>query len=127
MVVLATLAGTLPLAEHEKHAGGTVKVVGEVIDTVCYVSHASRGPDHLECGRDCAAKGISLGILEGKTGRVLISMPVDHSSPNEKLLDFIARRVQVEGTVFRRGGLAGIFVQAVREAPGAAATKRNQP
>lgn len=113
------------LSAHEKRESGATKIVGEVIDTVCYVSHDSRGPDHLECARDCAAKGISLGIREEKTGRVYISLPVDHSNPNQKLLEFIARRVEVEGTLFSKGGLTGIFVQSVRELPARTSSRRN--
>ncbi len=113
--ILALIFFVTTLSAHEKHRSNETTLVGEVIDTVCYVSHDSRGPAHLECARDCANKGISLGILEEKTGRVYISLPVDHSNPNAKLVEFIARRVEVEGTVFRKGGLTGIFVRLVRE------------
>lgn len=110
------LATTMGLPAHEGHAGKT-KIVGEVIDTVCYVSHDSRGLDHAECARECAKLGISLGVLEEKTGRVFISLPVDHSNPNAKLLDHIAQRVEVTGTVYSKGGLRGIFVESVRQLP----------
>ncbi len=113
--ILALIFFVTTLSAHEKHTSAETRLVGEVIDTVCYVSHESRGPAHLECGRDCANKGISLGILEEKTARIYISLPVDHSNPNAKLAGFLARRVEVEGTVFRKGGLTGIFVRSVRE------------
>lgn len=116
LLVLAAAVAAAALLAHEGHSGKT-KIVGEVIDTVCYVSHDSRGADHAECARVCAREGISLGILEEKTGRVYLSLPVDHSNPNAKLLDHIAQRVEVEGTPYRKGGLHGIFVEAVRELP----------
>jgi hypothetical protein len=119
-LMLLLLLGAVGLWGHEKHGSSQVKLVGEVIDTACYVSHGSRGPEHLECARECAAQGIPLGILEEKTGRVFLSLPADHSNPNAKLLDFIARRVEVEGMVFSKGGLRGIFVQSVRELPASA-------
>ncbi|MBI1983698.1 MAG: hypothetical protein HYS61_05830 [Acidobacteria bacterium] len=119
ILMLAIALGALAAFSHEQHESREVKLVGEVIDTACYVSHDSRGPDHLECARECAAQGISLGILEEKTGRVYISLPVDHSNPNAKLTEFIAKRVEVKGTVFTKGGLKGLFVQSVRELPAA--------
>lgn len=116
IILAVTLLAAMALRAHEGHSAKT-KIIGEVVDSVCYVSHDSKGADHAECARDCARQGISLGILEEKTGRVFISLPVDHSSPNAKLLDHIARRVEVEGTVFSKGGLRGIFVESVRVLP----------
>lgn len=117
MLAAALAVATVGLSPVEGHTGNRTKLVGEVIDTVCYVSHDSRGADHVECARECAAQGISLGILEEKTGRVYVSLPVDHSSPNAKLLAHIARRVEVTGTIFSKGGLWGIFIESVKDLP----------
>lgn len=122
-LVLAMVVGTISLGAHEKHGTSAGRVVGEVIDTVCYVSHDSRGPEHLECARECAKNGVSLGILEEKTGRIYLSLPVDHTNPNDKLMKFIARRVEVRGQVFRKGGLTGFFVESVRELPASGSSK----
>lgn len=122
ILIAVLLAGSTTLAAHDQGGSRDVTLVGEVIDTVCYVSHESRGADHAECARECAEGGIPLAILEEKTGHVFLSLPVDHSNPNEKLLQFIAKRVEVKGTVFTKGGLKGVFVQSVRELP--AATSR---
>lgn len=116
LLVLSAAVMAIGLIAHEGH-GGKTKIVGEVIDTVCYVSHESRGPEHAECARMCAREGISFGILQEKTGRVFISLPVDHSNPNAKLLDYVAQRVEVTGTVYSKGGLNGIFVESVRQLP----------
>jgi hypothetical protein len=51
--------------------------------------------------------------LEEKTGRVYLSLPVDHSNPNAKLKDFIAEKVRVKGTIYSKGGLTGIHVKRV--------------
>lgn len=122
-LMVVVVVGGIGLFAHEKQGSRATKLVGEVVDTVCYVSHDSRGREHLECARECAAKGISLGILEEKTGRVYISLPVDHSNPNAKLLEFIARRVEVQGEIFNKGGLRGIFVQSARELPASTPTQ----
>jgi hypothetical protein len=103
------------LHAHDPKGKSEVTLVGEVIDTVCYVHHESRGPDHAECARECAEEGIPLAILDEKTGQVYLSLPVDHSNPNSKLVAFIAKRVEVKGTAYTKGGLRGIHVQSVRE------------
>ncbi len=124
MVIFGVLS--LQLHGHEEHPSSSTKLVGEVIDTVCYVSHNSRGPEHLDCANYCAGKGISLGVLEEKTRRIYISLPVDHSNPNAKLMEFIARRVEVQGEVFSKGGLTGIFVRSVRELPAQAPSSQTK-
>lgn len=113
--LLMTGAWALGHEPHEPKAK-EVTLIGEVIDTVCYVSHESRGSEHVSCARACAEQGISLGILEEKTGKVYISMPVDHTNPNAKLMNFIAQRVKVTGTVFSRGGLTGIYIKKIEPA-----------
>lgn len=113
--LLALSAGQLVAHEgHEHGASHPMTITGEVIDPVCYLSHDSRGPDHAECARMCAKNGIGLGILQDKTGTIYVSLPVDHSNPNAKLLDYAGQHVEVKGTVFRKGGLVGISVESVR-------------
>ena len=111
-------------AGHEGHEenGAEKTLVGEVIDPVCYVSHDSRGAEHAACARTCAKLGVTLAILEEKTGKIYLSLPVDHTNPNAKLFDHIAQRVEVKGLLFQKGGLTGIFVQSVRELSRRAAT-----
>ncbi len=113
-------------AGHERGASHQVTITGEVIDPVCYLSHDSRGPDHAECARMCARNGVGLGILQDKTGTIYVSLPVDHSSPNAKLLDYVGQRVEVKGTMFRKGGLTGIFVEEVKP-PGNSPTRKANP
>ena len=116
IAVLLTLSAR-QLVAHEGHEHGVshpATITGEVIDPVCYLSHDSRGPDHTECARMCAKNGIGLGILQDKTGTIYVSLPVDHSNPNAKLLDYAGQHVEVKGTVFRKGGLTGISIDSVR-------------
>lgn len=124
-LIAAVLAGSSMLLAHDPSGEGGITLVGEVIDTVCYVHHESRGPDHAECAKECAEEGIPLAILEEKTGQVYLSLPVDHSNPNSKLLEYIAKRVEVKGTAYTKGGLRGIHVQSIREL-GAAGKKETK-
>lgn len=114
-VLLSLSVGQLVAHEGHEHGGShPATITGEVIDPVCYLSHDSRGPDHAECARMCAKNGNALGILQDKTGTIYISLPVDHSNPNAKLMDYAGQHVEVKGTVFRKGGLTGISIDSVR-------------
>ncbi|MBI3951006.1 MAG: hypothetical protein HY314_11195 [Acidobacteria bacterium] len=117
IVLSVTLAMALGVyAQHSHNDKGTSKdvtLVGEVIDPVCYLSHGSTGKDHMKCAEYCVKQGMSLGILEDKTGQVYVSLPADHSNPNAKLKDFIAEKVKVTGTVYSKGGLTGIHVKNI--------------
>ncbi len=115
LLSIVFIVGVSVWAQHA-HPSGTTRemtIVGEVIDPVCYLSHGSTGKAHRKCAEYCVRQGIPLGILEEKTGRVYLSLPVDHSNPNAKLKDFIAEKVKVTGTVYSKGGLTGIHVKRV--------------
>lgn len=106
--------------EHEKSQEKVkegVKLVGQVIDPVCYIRHDSMGKEHKECAIECAKQGIMLGILEEGTGKIYLSFPEGHGNPNEKLLEYVEERVKVTGTVYTGGGLTGIEVKTIKRAP----------
>ncbi|MCS6816822.1 MAG: hypothetical protein N0A16_05585 [Blastocatellia bacterium] len=112
----AMIVGVNAWGQHAHSRQGTSRettIVGEVIDPVCYLSHGSTGKAHRRCAEYCVRQGIPLAILEEKTGRVYLSLPVDHSNPNAKLRDFIAERVKVTGVIYSKGGLTGIHVKRV--------------
>jgi hypothetical protein len=113
-IILAVTLGVY--AQHSHNSKGTSKevtIIGEVIDPVCDLSHGSVGQEHKACAEYCVKQGISLGILEDKTGQVYVSLPADHSNPNAKLKDFIADKVKVTGTLYSKGGLKGLHVKTV--------------
>lgn len=94
-----------------------VKVVGHVIDPVCYIRHDSIGKEHKACALECAKQGITLAILEEKTGKIYLLFPEGHGNPNEKVLEYVEERVEVTGTVYTAGGLTGIEVKTIKRAP----------
>ena len=54
----------------QKVAGKEVTIVGEVIDTQCYLTNAAgtgNGNEHKECAISCATGGIPLSILQEQT------------------------------------------------------------
>ncbi len=114
LLILGVVTGLTGWAQHaHRSQAQETTIVGEVIDPVCYLSHGSTGKAHRSCAEYCVKQGIPLAILEEKTGRVYLSLPVDHSNPNAKLKDFIAETVRVTGTVYSKGGLTGIHIKSV--------------
>jgi hypothetical protein len=117
--VVLSIAFTLAIAlaaqgsHHDVGAAADITVIGEVIDPVCYLTHGSLGKEHQGCAELCVKQGISLAILEDKTGQVYVSLPADHSNPNAKLKDFVDEKVRVTGTLYSKGGLKGIHVKNV--------------
>jgi len=97
----------------QKKVQKDVKLIGHVIDPVCYIRHGSIGKEHRECALECAKQGITLAILEEGTGKIYLSFPEGHGSPNEKLLEYAEERVEVTGTVYTAGGLTGIEVKTI--------------
>lgn len=114
-----TLASTVAVGvaaqqgHHDAVQAAEISVVGEVIDPVCYLTHGSRGTEHKGCAETCVKQGVTLAILEDKTGQVFVSLPADHSNPNAKLSAFVAERVKVTGTLYSKGGLKGLHVKTI--------------
>ena len=109
---------------HGEHAHDTemqkeeARIVGEVIDVVCYVRMDARGEKHIKCAEYCAQLGIPLGILEEKTGQIYLVFPEGHGNPNEKAVPFIGKKVEVVGKINTKGGLKGITVKKISEVKG---------
>jgi hypothetical protein len=101
--------------QEQKQVKENVTLIGQVIDPVCYIRHDAKGPDHKQCALYCAKQGITLGVLEDKTGKIYLAFPEGHGNPNEKLLDFVEEHVKVTGTVYHRGGLTGIVVDKIEK------------
>lgn len=92
-----------------------ITVIGTVVDTGCYLVHDGIGPDHEQCARECAKKGIPLAILDAN-GKIYLPLGVDHENPNTRLMPFIEKKVKVTGTSVERGGLSGITIRTIEAA-----------
>lgn len=99
---------------HTKTPSSDITVTGEVIGSVCYLHHDSKGHSHADCAKYCAEQGIPLAILEDKTDKIFLSIPIDHSDPNASLKEYIAKKVTVTGELFSKGGLTGIHIKKIK-------------
>jgi hypothetical protein len=103
------------LAAHEGHAGKKVALIGQVVDTACYLGHDSKGDKHLDCATSCAKEGIPLAVLDVKTGMLYLPIAMDHKHANARLLPFIEKRVKVTGVAVQKGGMRGIVIDKIEE------------
>ncbi len=119
LLLLAFLFGSTAISQGKQESKATEKKVvlkGEVLDLACYVAHEAKGAGHKKCAEMCIKGGAPIGILT-EDGKVYLCVE-DHKKPEpyEKLKGFAAEKVSVTGTVYNRGGLLGIVVEAVEPA-----------
>ena len=108
LVAIVALAGDQPL----------VTVIGEVVDSACYIKSGARGESHRACAQKCGDAGIPLALVEDGTGVVVwIASVDDMETPNAKLRPFAGRRVTIAGTWAERGGAKILLLRSVKAAP----------
>lgn len=114
-------AYALPVIAHEGHHVPGEKVVtktitGEVVDTGCYLGHASRGEKHVSCATKCLQQGMPMGLLTSNGTLYLVTLDHDNADPYNSLKDMAGKTVSVTGEVMTRSGMKGIEASAVRVA-----------
>ncbi len=120
LLVLSGLsyAGGDPAGEH--HAQGAapaagVTVTGQIVDPVCLTSHGASGPDHRSCAQACAKVGINLAFYNEKDGQLYMIFPTGHADPNEKVIEFAEKHVEITGIIHKAPGYQGLEVQTIKE------------
>jgi len=122
-LALAAVFGTWTYAsahEMHKHEGASgskaaaATVVGEVVDAGCYLGHAERGADHVDCAKQCIAGGMPMCLLTKEGELYLLTMNHDNADPYTKLKDMAGKTVSVTGMVMSRRGMKAIDVSAMK-------------
>lgn len=112
-LLLIVVAG---LAVYTAASAQVIKTIrGEVIDVSCYVIEGARGDEHKSCALACLRAGEPAGILEEGTGKIYIIITEDHTNPAKKVLPYVAKVVEVTGTINERGGINTIDIQDINE------------
>lgn len=121
MLAVSAMAATVQHAHAATAKQTTKTLVGEVVDTGCYLGHAARGEKHVACATKCINGGMPMGLLT--TGGTLYLLTMNHDNPDayNKLKEMAGKTVSVTGEVMERSGLKGIDVQAFKPAVAAAA------
>jgi len=87
---------------------------GEVVDMGCAVKKApgGKGADHAGCAMACAKKGLPAGIM---TADAIYKIEGDYAANNNaKLLDFVAKQVEVTGDVTEKDGQKIIVIKSIK-------------
>lgn len=93
-------------------AAGEKTITGQVVDVVCTMKDkANAGADHAACAMACAKRGQPVGII---TDEAIYTITGDYAkNNNEKLVEYIAKKVQVTGTVTEKDGQKMIDVTSI--------------
>jgi hypothetical protein len=100
-------------AKDAKDAPHEVAIVGEVVETACWVMAARRGESHRACAIASARAGQDLGLLDDKGNLYLVVRDLTARAEPNPLRDVIAERVEIRGTLIERGGARAILARHV--------------
>lgn len=107
--------GKIP-AESQNAKGKLTTIVGEVMDPACFLEAGAKsiGPGHYQCAIDCAKSGQTLAIYDRDEDRIyMIAGELPGKNPNDPVIAFIHKKVDVTGTVYHRSGAYGIVILKV--------------
>jgi hypothetical protein len=91
-------------------------VKGEVVDIACAKSKGDggKGDGHASCAMACAKKGQPVGIM---TADAIYTVTGDYAANNNaKLLEFVAKHVEVTGDVTEKDGQKMIAIKTIKAA-----------
>jgi hypothetical protein len=86
------------------------------MDPACYLEAGAKsiGPGHFQCAVDCARSGQTLAIYDRVNDRIyFIAGELPGKNPNDPLMPFIHKKVDVRGMVYFRSGVYGIVILSV--------------
>lgn len=110
--VLAFAAGVAFVAALSAPIGAAdMTVKGEVLDVAC-ATKGSKGDSHAGCAMACAKKGAPMAVLTADSVYVISG---DYAANNNaKLLDFVAKQVEVTGAVSEKNGQKILEVKSIK-------------
>ncbi len=96
--------------------GKYMTIVGEVMDPACFLEAGTKsiGPGHYQCAIDCARSGQTLAIYARDQDQIyFVAGELPGKNPNDPLMPYIHKKVDVTGTVYHRSGAYGIVITKV--------------
>lgn len=97
-------------AIHDKTAQQLFTISGEVIDLECHLRHEHRGEAHADCARRCLERGEPAGLL---TRHEQVFLLLADDEERRALAGLAGREIEVEGEIFRKGGVQSIYIHRV--------------
>ena len=123
---VSPVGGTVKMARDK---GVATTITGEVMDPACFLEAGPKSivPGHFQCAVDCARSGQTLAIYDREADRIyFIAGELPGRNPNDPVMAYIHKKVDVTGTVYHRSGAWGIVI--VKVAPhDPAAAKASAP
>lgn len=102
---------------HDSLEEKEVMIKGQLVGLTCFIKHASKGPSHKDCFKDCAKKGLPVGILT-KDNKIYQVSGEGHTSlkeANQKLLKYGEEKVMAKGKVFTSNGVNMIVINKIKK------------
>lgn len=96
--------------------GVVTTITGEVMDPACFLEAGPKSivPGHFQCAVDCARSGQTLAIYDRDADRIyFIAGELPGRNPNDPVMAYIHKKVDVTGTVYHRADAWGIVIVKV--------------
>ncbi len=94
--------------------GQEMTIKGELVDSLCYVTMASKGSGHKQCAIDCAKAGIPVSIVEDGTGKLYTVLPSkDKTGYPESVINKMGDKVTLKGDLYENGGNRYVTAESV--------------
>ncbi|HKQ20213.1 MAG TPA: hypothetical protein VJW75_10760 [Candidatus Eisenbacteria bacterium] len=104
------------VAKPPREKGVVKTITGEVMDPACFLEAGAKSisPGHFQCAVDCARSGQTLAIYDRDADRIyFIAGELPGRNPNDPVMAYIHKKVDVTGTVYHRSGVYGIVIVKV--------------
>ena len=112
-------AASTPLHRQTLQHARPTTIIGEVVDTSCFLQLGKRGEAHVTCGQKCARNGQPIGVVID-TGELYLVIPEEHHprrdgqvSLTERFAELMGKRVQVSGMVTTAHETRALFVRTM--------------
>ena len=105
-------------------------ITGEVMDPACFLEAGPKsiGKGHYQCAIDCVRSGQTLAIYDRDADRIyFIAGELPGKNPNEPLLPYLHKKVDVTGVVYNRSQAWGVVIIKVALHKDAAAPAASAP
>ncbi len=119
VAAVAIAVGVLSQARAKEAGPQTMTITGQVVDLACYMRDPLHGvaAGHASCAMACANAGLPRGIMDSKTNQVYLSLGKNMMGPTGMdVKDYMNKKVEVTGRVFKRNGIQAIEVATIKDA-----------
>ena len=92
-------------------------ITGQLVGLTCFIKHDSKGPTHKDCFKECAEKGLPIGILtkDNKIYQISGEGHGDLKETNKKFLKYAEENVMAKGKIFTSNGMNMIVVKGIKK------------